>query len=233
LTNAVKFTPPSGTVRLAVAEEADEVVMRIRDTGIGISPEMLPRVFEMFAQADTSLDRSAGGLGIGLALAKSLVEMHDGRIEAHSEGLGKGAQFVARFPLLRKDHTMSEVPHLYFGKRVALVEDNDDARQSLSSLLESMGMTVLPARDAHEALRIAAEGNPDAFVVDIGLPGMNGYDFARVVRELPGIQKRLLIALTGYGNPEEKQRAAAAGFDHHLTKPADVDELYRLLTAPS
>ena len=128
---------------------------------------------------------------------------------------------------------MEEVPHLYFGKRVALVEDNDDARHSLTSLLESMGLTVLPARDAQEALNIAAQENPDAFVVDIGLPGMNGYDLARVVRKLPGIHRRLLIAVTGYGSPEEKKRAADAGFDHHLTKPADVDELYRLLTASS
>ncbi len=230
LTNAVKFTPDAGSIRLTVVEEPGQVVMRVQDTGIGITPEMLPHVFDMFAQAEISLDRSTGGLGVGLTLAKSLTEMQGGQIEAYSNGLGKGAVFTLRLPRLRTEPAKREVPHLPLGRRVAVVEDNEDARRALTELLEGMGLTVLPAADGQEALRLAAEENPEVFVVDIGLPGMSGYDLARILRELPGTQQRLLIALTGYGTAEDKKRAAEAGFDYHLTKPADVDQLYRLVT---
>src|SRR6266404_1118006 len=230
LTNAVKFTQDAGSIRLTVVEEPGQVVMRVQDTGIGITPEMLPHVFDMFAQAEISLDRSTGGLGVGLTLAKSLTEMQGGQIEAYSSGLGKGAVFTLRLPRLRGEPVKRKVPHLPLGRRVAVVEDNEDARRALTDLLEGMGLTVLPAADGQEALRLAAEENPEVFVVDIGLPGMSGYDLARILRELPGTQKRLLIALTGYGTAEDKKRAAEAGFDYHLTKPADVDQLYRLVT---
>ena len=233
LTNAVKFTQDAGSIRLTVVEEQGQVVMRVQDTGIGITPEMLPHVFDMFAQAEISLDRSTGGLGVGLTLAKSLTEMQGGQIEAYSSGLGKGAVFTLRLPRLPRHRTepaKRKVPHLPLGRRVAVVEDNEDARRALTDLLEGMGLTVLPAADGQEALRLAAEENPEVFVVDIGLPGMSGYDLARILRELPGTQKRLLIALTGYGTAEDKKRAAEAGFDYHLTKPADVDQLYRLVT---
>jgi len=230
LTNAVKFTPDAGSIRLTVVEEPGQVVMRVQDTGIGITPEMLPHVFDMFAQAEISLDRSTGGLGVGLTLAKSLTEMLGGQIEAYSSGLGKGAVFTLRLPRLRTEPAKRKVPHLPLGRRVALVEDNEDARRALTDLLEGMGLTVLPAADGQEALRLAAEENPEVFVVDIGLPGMSGYDLARILRELPGTQQRLLIALTGYGTAEDKKRAAEAGFDYHLTKPADVEQLYRLVT---
>ena len=230
LTNAVKFTQDAGSIRLTVVEEPGQVVMRVQDTGIGITPEMLPHVFDMFAQAEISLDRSTGGLGVGLTLAKSLTEMQGGQIEAYSSGLGKGAVFTLRLPRLRTEPAKRKVPHLPLGRRVAVVEDNEDARRALTDLLEGMGLTVLPAADGQEALRLAAEENPEVFVVDIGLPGMNGYDLARILRELPGTQQRLLIALTGYGTAEDKKRAAEAGFDYHLTKPADVDQLYRLVT---
>jgi len=230
LTNAVKFTQDAGSIRLTVVEEQGQVVMRVQDTGIGITPEMLPHVFDMFAQAEISLDRSTGGLGVGLTLAKSLTEMQGGQIEAYSSGLGKGAVFTLRLPRLRSEPVKRKVPHLPLGRRVAVVEDNEDARRALTDLLEGMGLTVLPAADGQEALRLAAEENPEVFVVDIGLPGMSGYDLARILRELPGTQQRLLIALTGYGTAEDKKRAAEAGFDYHLTKPADVDQLYRLVT---
>ena len=230
LTNAVKFTQDAGSIRLTVVEEPGQVVMRVQDTGIGITPEMLPHVFDMFAQAEISLDRSTGGLGVGLTLAKSLTEMLGGQIEAYSSGLGKGAVFTLRLPRLRTEPAKRKVPHLPLGRRVALVEDNEDARRALTDLLEGMGLTVLPAADGQEALRLAAEENPEVFVVDIGLPGMSGYDLARILRELPGTQQRLLIALTGYGTAEDKKRAAEAGFDYHLTKPADVEQLYRLVT---
>ncbi len=230
LTNAVKFTQDAGSIRLTVVEEPGQVVMRVQDTGIGITPEMLPHVFDMFAQAEISLDRSTGGLGVGLTLAKSLTEMQGGQIEAYSSGLGKGAVFTLRLPRLRTEPAKRKVPHLPLGRRVAVVEDNEDARRALTDLLEGMGLTVLPAADGQEALRLAAEENPEVFVVDIGLPGMSGYDLARILRELPGTQQRVLIALTGYGTAEDKKRAAEAGFDYHLTKPADVDQLYRLVT---
>ena len=230
LTNAVKFTQDAGSIRLTVVEEPGQVVMRVQDTGIGITPEMLPHVFDMFAQAEISLDRSTGGLGVGLTLAKSLTEMQGGQIEAYSSGLGKGAVFTLRLPRHRTEPAKRKVPHLPLGRRVAVVEDNEDARRALTDLLEGMGLTVLPAADGQEALRLAAEENPEVFVVDIGLPGMSGYDLARILRELPGTQQRLLIALTGYGTAEDKKRAAEAGFDYHLTKPADVDQLYRLVT---
>ena len=230
LTNAVKFTQDAGSIRLTVVEEPGQVVMRVQDTGIGITPEMLPHVFDMFAQAEISLDRSTGGLGVGLTLAKSLTEMQGGQIEAYSSGLGKGAVFTLRLPRRRTEPAKRKVPHLPLGRRVAVVEDNEDARRALTDLLEGMGLTVLPAADGQEALRLAAEENPEVFVVDIGLPGMSGYDLARILRELPGTQQRLLIALTGYGTAEDKKRAAEAGFDYHLTKPADVDQLYRLVT---
>jgi signal transduction histidine kinase len=229
LTNAVKFTPDTGSIRLTTGEEQGQVVMRVQDTGIGISAEMLPHVFDLFAQAETSLDRRTGGIGVGLTLAKSLTEMHGGQIEGYSEGLGKGATFTLRLPLLRTE-PKHKVAHLGFAKRVAIVEDNEDARQALTDVLQSMGLTVLPAADGQEALRLAAEETPDVFVVDIGLPGMSGYELARILRELPETRNRLLIALTGYGTAEDRKRAAEAGFDHHVTKPADVDQLYRLVT---
>src|SRR2546428_1700796 len=136
--------------------------------------------------------------------------------------------FALRLRRHRTEPAKGKVPHLPLGRRVAVVEDKEDARRALTDLLEGMGLTVLPAADGQEALRLAAEENPEVFVVDIGLPGMNGYDLARILRELPGTQQRLLIALTGYGTAEDKKRAAEAGFDYHLTKPADVDQLYRL-----
>src|SRR6266446_1854476 len=141
-----------------------------------------------------------------------------------------GAVLTLRLPRHRTEPAKRKVPHLPLGRRVAVVEDNEDARRALTDLLEGMGLTVLPAADGQEALRLAAEENPEVFVVDIGLPGMSGYDLARILRELPGTQQRLLIALTGYGTAEDKKRAAEAGFDYHLTKPADVDQLYRLVT---
>jgi len=228
LANAVKFTPDTQAIRLVTREEQGRVVMRVQDTGIGIAAEMLPHVFDLFAQAETSLDRRTGGIGVGLTLAKTLTEMHGGEIEAYSEGLGKGATFTLRLPLVRTE-PKHQVGHLRVGKRVAVVEDNADARQSLADLLHSMGLTVLSAADGEEALRLAAQDSPDVFVVDIGLPGMSGYELARILRENPQTRNRMLIALTGYGTTEDKKRAAEAGFDHHLTKPADVDELYRLM----
>lgn len=230
LTNAVKFTPAAGALCLTAALEGEEIVLRVQDTGIGISAEMLPHVFDMFAQADTSLDRATGGLGVGLTVVKNLVEMHGGRITAHSEGLGKGATFVIRLPSVRREDTAAAVTDRRPRKRVGLVEDNPDARAVLADVLETMGIIVLAVQDGEAALRLAAQEKLDAYVVDIGLPGMDGYEVAQSLRELQREPHPLLIALTGYGTAEDKQRAAAAGFDYHMTKPADLEELQRLLS---
>jgi signal transduction histidine kinase/CheY-like chemotaxis protein len=228
LTNAVKFTPHRGCVSLSVVAQDEQTAIRVRDNGIGIEPALIPRMFEMFAQADTSLDRTSGGLGIGLALAKYLVEAHEGSIEAHSQGLGEGALFVIRLPVLARAHvpTLASVPP---SKRIGVVEDNADARALLADVLEVMGFTVLTAEDGDKAVELAAQERLDAYIIDLGLPGMDGFEVARRIRQLSPPDRALLIALSGYGSPEDKKRAADAGFDHHLTKPADMDILENLL----
>jgi two-component system CheB/CheR fusion protein len=237
LTNACKFSDRGGNVWLTVTQEGTEAMVRVRDTGMGIGPELLPRVFDLFTQADTAPDRPRGGLGIGLALVRYLVQLHGGWVQAHSEGLGKGAEFVVCLPLATADTTAPVLPRALPdapapSRRVVVVEDNADARAILAELLEMMGHEVAAVADGPAALRLAEEAPPEAFVVDIGLPGMDGYRLAQSLRRLPGGQSALLIALSGYGSPEEKERALEAGFDAHLTKPANIDELQRLLTQP-
>jgi len=229
LTNAVKFTPPHGKVSLAVEAEERTLVLRLRDNGMGIGREMLPRIFEMFAQADSSFDRASSGLGVGLTLAKHLVEAHGGHIEAQSEGLDKGAVFVVRFPLLVSDVPKGHLTRVPQSKRIGIVEDNPDTRVLLAEVLESMGFAVLTAQDGEEAVRLAEQERLHAYIIDLGLPGIDGFEVARRIRQMPAIDRAVLIALSGYGSPEDKQRAAEAGFDHHLTKPADIEELEQLL----
>ena len=231
LTNAVKFTPPRGKVWLAVDIEDKTAVLRLRDTGIGIDPHLLPHIFEMFAQADSSLDRASSGLGVGLTLAKHLVEAHGGAIEAHSEGLGKGALFIVRWPVLTSDVPQPDLARVPRSKRIAVVEDNPDARVLLAQVLEAMGFAVLTAQDGEEALRLAEQERLPTYIIDLGLPRINGFEVARRIRQMPASEGALLIALSGYGSPEDKQKAAEAGFDHHLTKPADMEKLERLLDA--
>jgi two-component system CheB/CheR fusion protein len=228
LTNAVKFTPREGSVWLTVEEEEQTLVMRVRDNGMGIETQMLPKIFEMFAQADTSLDRTSGGLGIGLALAKYLVEAHGGSIEAHSRGLGEGALFVVRLPMPAHTQRVESVEPPV-SKRIGVVEDNVDARLLLADVLEVMGFTVLTAEDGEQAVRLAEEERLDAYIIDLGLPGMDGFEVARRIRQMSSTDRALLIALSGYASPEDKRRAVDAGFDHHLTKPADMEELESLL----
>jgi signal transduction histidine kinase/CheY-like chemotaxis protein len=225
LANAVKFTPVGGHVTLAVEQKEDVWVCQLRDNGVGIEAEMLPRIFEMFAQADSSLDRAHGGLGIGLSLAKYLVEAHGGQIDAESEGLGKGTTFTIRLPLLATDSATRPLPT---SPRVAVVEDNPDSRLLLAEVLELKGFTVLTAGDGPSALQIAEQDRPQAFVIDLGLPGMDGYEVAKRIRRIDG-DKVLLVALTGYGAPDDLQRAQEAGFNHHMTKPADLERLEHLL----
>jgi PAS domain S-box-containing protein len=237
LDNAARFTDPGGRITVSVAREGregDTVRLSVADTGIGISAEMLPRVFELFAQ-DRSPGRAHDGLGIGLTLARSLVEMHGGSIEAHSEGAGMGSELVVRLPLLREqapgeDAEPAERPALA-AHRILLIDDNRDAADSLGMLLELLGAEVRTVYDGPAALAALATGAPTAVLLDIGMPDMDGYEVARHIRSEPRLKGVPLIALTGWGQEEDRRRARAAGFDHHLVKPVDIDALQALLTS--
>jgi signal transduction histidine kinase len=235
LHNACKFTPEGGRISLSVKREDDHALVCVTDTGMGIHVDQLPRIFDLFVQGDTSLERAQSGLGIGLTLVKQLVEMHGGTIEAHSEGNGKGAQFIARFPLPRdtiehvngKPVTNSESSKHY--GRVLVVDDNRDAAKLLSRLLSLHGNVTLTAFDGLEALDAGPTFKPNVVLLDIGLPKLNGYDTARKIRESTWGSNITLIALTGWGNPEDRRRSAEAGFDGHLVKPVEFDQLTTLL----
>jgi signal transduction histidine kinase/CheY-like chemotaxis protein len=227
LSNALKFTPPGGTISIRLSEQAGGSVLAVRDTGIGIEPALLPSVFTMFFQADEPSKEVRTGLGVGLALAKVLVQMHDGTIEAHSEGVGKGAEFVVRLPLL------AHMPEQMFAppaRTVLVVDDNPDHLGSLADLLRMRGYEVIEARDASEALRLISEHTPQACVIDIGLPDMDGYELARKLRQLPEARDSKLVAVTGYGTKADRQAFEEAGFDHYFPKPPNLEELNRVLS---
>jgi signal transduction histidine kinase/ActR/RegA family two-component response regulator len=234
LTNAAKYTNPGGEITVAFGLEGDEVVLRVRDNGMGLTPEMLPRVFELFAQGDRPLDRVQGGLGIGLTLVKRLVEMHGGRVEAQSDGRDRGAEFIVRLPAAIAT-TDEAAPGAFADDerracaRLLLVEDNVDAAESLEALLEVLGHRVRVAGDGPRALAMAQSDPPDIMLVDIGLPGMDGYEVARCARADARLRHVTLVALTGYGRDEDRERARDAGFDHHLVKPVDPNMLQDLV----
>lgn len=230
LNNAAKFSEPGSAITIAAGVEADRAVVRVRDTGAGIPADMLGRVFELFTQIDPALSRSQGGLGIGLTLVRSLVEMHGGTVEALSAGPGHGSEFVVRLPLGASASRSPDDPAAPKAppRHVLIVEDNEDAREMLRFALELDGHRVETAGDGVRAVEIAVETRPEVALVDIGLPGLNGYDVARQIRAAlgPGIR---LIALTGYGQAEDRRRAREAGFDAHLVKPLDPETLSRIL----
>ena len=234
--NATKFTPQGGMIDLVLYRKSEQAILRVRDSGVGISEAMMPRIFDLFTQGDTSPDRSQGGLGIGLTLAKQLVEMHGGRIEARSDGVGKGCEFEISMPLLadkkKKNAAASDdAPRERArARRVLIVEDNVDAAESLSMLLEILGHEVRVETTGAAALETLRSNDFQAVLIDIGLPDMDGYEVARQIRMLPGSRTKLLVALTGYGQEEDKRRALSAGFDQHLIKPVDVERLQNLLT---
>ena len=233
LDNAVKFTPSGGSVDVDVLRERDEAVLRVTDTGIGIDAEMLPRIFELFTQAEQAMDRSRGGLGIGLTLSRRLVEMHGGTITAVSAGQGRGAQFVVRLPvdvagLARPAPTLVSTER---SRSILIVEDNDDARESLRLLLESLGHRVFEARNGSDGLTLASHHRPEVALIDLGLPGLDGYAVARALRASPGGTTTVLIAVTGYGQVEDRRRSKAAGFDAHLVKPVSQLVLSNLIAA--
>lgn len=237
LTNAAKYTEPQGRIDLTVQRIGDSIEFRVRDNGIGISAEGRSEIFKMFAQLSPAIDRSEGGLGIGLALAKGLVDLHGGSIDVESAGLGRGSEFIVHIPV-NQGIGLTAVPSVRESsgrealKRCDLIvaDDNPDALQSLATLLELEGHTVRVAPDGLTALALAQQKMPDVMLLDIGMPGLNGYEVASKVREFEGAEGIMLIALTGWGQPADRARAVEAGFDHHLTKPIDYDELAELLT---
>ncbi|HEV2442483.1 MAG TPA: chemotaxis protein CheB [Steroidobacteraceae bacterium] len=242
LENAAKYTPPGGRITLTLRrQEANEVALIVRDTGIGLDPATVDGIFELFTQVDRSLAHSGGGLGLGLAVVRRILELHGGRIEAHSAGLGAGSEFVVRLPVLPAsvrapstaptDATLQAVTP----RRVLVVDDNADAAQSMALIARSWGHEVATARDGTEALAVAKTFRPDAALVDIGLPGMDGYELAQRLRgQLDGEEPPLLlVAMTGYGRTEDREAAHAAGFDVHMVKPADLEGLRRVLADDS
>jgi PAS domain S-box-containing protein len=232
LANAVKYTPAGGEITVTVRRDGNYAILAVRDTGTGIRAELLPRVFELFVQGDRSLERSAGGLGIGLTLVRQLVELHGGTVEASSPGVGRGSTFTVRLPVLAtppESDDAARPPTTTPARRVLVVEDNDDAREMLRNLLHLFGHEVHEACDGATGVEEARRVRPDAALIDIGLPGIDGYEVARRIRaDVPGAR---LVALTGYGQPEDRERALAAGFDVHLVKPVDPEQLQRLLAA--
>jgi signal transduction histidine kinase/CheY-like chemotaxis protein len=236
LTNAAKYSEDEGRIELTL-EENGEATVRVRDRGVGIAAEMLPRVFDLFTQAGRTLDRSDGGLGIGLTLVRSLVELHGGTVSASSAGLGRGSEFVVRLPIRAQppvptaDVSVTVEPAHH--RRILVVDDNSDAGDSLAMLLEMTGHQVQIARNGMQAVEIASLFKPDVGLLDIGLPGMNGYELAKRLRNEPFGKDLLLIALTGYGQEDDRRRTREAGFDHHLTKPADTNVLFHLIAEHS
>ena len=233
ISNAVKYTPEGGRISVRSYPQDGHVVYKIKDTGIGIPPEMLPRVFELFTQVDRSLDRAQGGLGIGLTVVRKLAEMHGGSVSAASEGLGQGSEFTVRLPIATAAPVEREtpLPSAVAGPlRILVVDDNVDMATSLGTLLEKAGHTINTAHDGLAALDAARRFQPDAIVLDIGLPGLDGYRVAEALRREPAFDNVRLVAVSGYGQAEDRSRAKAAGFDHHLVKPVDFSELVTVLS---
>jgi len=232
LDNAVKFTPPGGAIDVDVLRRGHEAILRVTDSGIGIDPAMLPRVFELFAQAEQPMDRSVGGLGIGLTLSRRLIEMHGGTVTATSKGPGRGAEFTVRLPV-EVGGIPAPVAAVHSTERrrtIMIVEDNDDARESLDLLLQSLGHRVVSAADGPQALALAERLRPEVVLIDLGLPTLDGYQVARALRTGAGGKTVTLIAVTGYGQAEDRRRSKEAGFDAHLVKPVSETLLSSLLT---
>ena len=234
LTNAAKYTNAGGHVWIHVRKEADRAIVSVRDDGIGIAADQLASVFDMFTQVDRSSRQAQGGLGIGLTLVRSLVAMHGGRVEARSEGLGSGSEFIVELPVVavagrvlpsEQSKTAKALPR----RRILVVDDNRDAAESLGELLTALGATVCVVHSGREALDALDSFGPDSVLLDIGMPAMDGYEVARKIRSTDEHGDVLLIAVTGWGQEHDERRSLAAGFDHHLVKPPDIDKLRELL----
>jgi CheY-like chemotaxis protein len=231
LDNAAKYTPPGGEISVTGYHEGADVVLRLRDTGIGMSPEMLLRVFDLFAQADRSIARSDGGLGVGLTLARTLVELHHGTITVESEGPGRGSEFVVRLPIgvpIERRGRDEDRRVAVRARHILLVEDDHNVRKALSRILELDGHRIEVARDGPGGVALALAATPEVALIDIGLPGFDGYEVGRRIRAALG-SRVLLVAVTAHGEAEDRRRSSAAGFDAHLVKPVSYEDLSRLL----
>jgi PAS domain S-box-containing protein len=238
LNNAAKFTPKSGRITVSARLEGSLVVIRVRDTGVGIAPDQLPRLFQMFSQVGSPLERAKGGLGIGLALARSLVELHDGTIEARSEGAGQGSEFIVRLPVFMLPEPSAAAPAAgasgYTGvaRRILVVDDVEDSATSLAELLRLDGNVVQTAADGLEAVREAESFKPDLVFLDLGLPGLDGFEACRLIRKQPWGKGIVIVAMTGWGQDDDRRRTLDAGFDAHLVKPVHYEAVRALLSSP-
>jgi CheY-like chemotaxis protein/two-component sensor histidine kinase len=233
LNNAAKYTNHGGHISISTRRENGDAVITVKDDGIGIAPTALAQVFDMFMQVDRSTRRSQGGLGIGLTLVRSLVGMHGGTVEARSEGPGLGSEFIVRLPRLIDKAAATEGPRGLKplpARRILIVDDSRDGGESLATLLRVLGAEVALAHSGRTALECVETFKPDVVLLDIGMPGMDGYEVARRIRANPANRNISLIALTGWGQDEDRRRSVAAGFNHHLVKPADIEQLRQLLT---
>jgi CheY-like chemotaxis protein len=235
LNNACKYTTPGGKIWLTAEARQSDVVVTIKDTGVGIAPEKLRSVFEMFSQVESSLERSQGGLGIGLALVKRLVEMHEGSVEARSEGSGRGSEFIVRLPALVETVEPEPRPEpaaesLVSARRILVVDDNRDSATSLAMLLKLTGNDTRTAHDGIEAVEQAEAYQPDVILLDIGLPKLNGYDACRRIRAQSRGDAIHMVALTGWGQDDDRRKSQEAGFDDHLVKPVEYATLAKLLS---
>jgi len=234
--NALKYTPAGGDIHITVGYDGNDTVLGVRDSGVGIAPDLLPHVFDVFVQGAISLDRAQGGLGIGLSLVRRLVELHGGSVSATSDGTGAGSVFEMRLPRVEAAQLPELPTSIDAGvtkPTVLLIEDNDDGREMMATMLASYGYPVLQARDGLEGVRVALTERPGVALVDIGLPGIDGYEVARRLRCDPETRELRLIALTGYGLAEDQRRVLEAGFDLHLVKPVDLTALLGQLTEPA
>jgi PAS domain S-box-containing protein len=234
LDNAAKYTDPGGRIWLTAEREGSEAAIRVKDTGIGIDPAVLPRIFDMFTQAGLSLERAQGGLGVGLALVERLVKLQGGSVSAFSGGAGKGSEFTIRLPVMQahreaKPEQRPAPAALEKHCRILVVDDNQDSADSLAMLLHMLGHDVKTANDGASALAAAGEFRPDVAILDIGLPKANGYDLAKQIREQPWGHDVVLVALTGWGQEQHRRRSAESGFNHHLTKPVEFEVLQQIL----
>ena len=231
MSNAIKYTPRGGHIGVAACREGNKASIRVKDDGMGIPASMMESMFDLFVQSETTLDRAEGGMGVGLTLVRSLVEMHGGTVQANSAGPGKGSEFVAELPISAPPKCLAAGGPRQMawprGGKAVLVEDSRDSREMLEQILELGGYQVLSADNGNDGLALIERERPALAIIDIGLPGMNGYELARRVRS-DGATSTYLVALTGYGQPIDRLAALAAGFDEHLVKPLHADELARI-----
>lgn len=232
LANAATYSPPNTKITLNVSARDREIVLQVRDQGDGIAPDLLPHIFDLFVQSDQKLDRARGGLGLGLSLAKKIVDLHGGTITARSEGPGKGSEFEVRLPTMvaKVDGHQLPAKEAHAGPcRIVLVDDQEDSREMLKVLFEAKNHVVFDGEDGAHAIQLVAEHRPDVAFIDIGLPVLNGFEVAQQIRRHPELKDVVLVALTGYGNTQDIQRALDAGFDMHVTKPAELRTLEQIL----